>query len=186
MERKDQIVNVAQELIDTRGYGGFSYKDIETSLGIRKASIHHHFAKKEDLGLAVMDRVSSYLVEKDATARKSSLSAWEQLWTLVGPACDRASCSGKVCTLSALQHDFDYLPEAMQAKLQELCETELDLVAGIMERGRSNGQIKFEGSAKDMASNFLATVKGAMHYARVLGGDGMAAVESQWKSWLNS
>ncbi|HIE19064.1 TPA: TetR/AcrR family transcriptional regulator, partial [Candidatus Bathyarchaeota archaeon] len=35
------------------GYGGFSYSDLSKALGITKASIHHHFPSKEELGLAV-------------------------------------------------------------------------------------------------------------------------------------
>ena len=55
-ETKTTILDAAEALILTRGYNGFSYQDIAGIVGIRKASIHHHFATKEELGAAFVDR----------------------------------------------------------------------------------------------------------------------------------
>jgi TetR/AcrR family transcriptional regulator, transcriptional repressor for nem operon len=55
-ETAEQILDLAETLIQTRGYSAFSYQDIADSLGIRKASIHYHFASKAELGVAVVDR----------------------------------------------------------------------------------------------------------------------------------
>src|SRR6185295_2042375 len=55
-ETAEQILDLAETLIQTRGYSAFSYQDIADSLGIRKASIHYHFPSKTDLGIAVVDR----------------------------------------------------------------------------------------------------------------------------------
>ena len=41
-------------LIRRRGYSGFSYADLAESVGIRKASIHHHFPTKSDLATALL------------------------------------------------------------------------------------------------------------------------------------
>ena len=45
----DQILASARNFIVTGGYNGFSYADIAGEVGIRKASIHHHFPSKVDL-----------------------------------------------------------------------------------------------------------------------------------------
>ena len=58
-ETAEQILDLAETLIQTRGYSAFSYQDIADSLGIRKASIHYHFPSKSDLGVAVVDRYMS-------------------------------------------------------------------------------------------------------------------------------
>src|SRR6201988_4888439 len=59
----EQILDLAETLIQTRGYSAFSYQDIADSLGIRKASIHYHFPSKTELGIAVIDR---YIARFDA------------------------------------------------------------------------------------------------------------------------
>jgi len=55
----EQILDLAETLIQTRGYSAFSYQDIADSLGIRKASIHYHFPSKTDLGIAVVEATIS-------------------------------------------------------------------------------------------------------------------------------
>jgi len=55
MDRKQQILEKASELLMTRSYSSFSYKDLSEALGITKASIHHHYESKEVLGLALAD-----------------------------------------------------------------------------------------------------------------------------------
>jgi TetR/AcrR family transcriptional repressor of nem operon len=52
----DQLLDAAQELAQTRGYNAFSYRDLAERVGIRSASIHHHFPSKADLGRALVAR----------------------------------------------------------------------------------------------------------------------------------
>ena len=51
-----RIVDAAQGLIQEVGYNGFSFEHISQAVGMRKASVHHHFASKADLGVAVVQR----------------------------------------------------------------------------------------------------------------------------------
>ena len=69
MTRKDQILEVATELVQTRGYNAFSYQDLSDRLGITKASIHHHFPSKEDLGIAVAEK---YRAEVEGARRREA------------------------------------------------------------------------------------------------------------------
>ena len=61
MEMKEQILTSAQRLVQQRGFNGFSYADIAAEVGIRKASLHHHFATKTDLALALIEGYSAAL-----------------------------------------------------------------------------------------------------------------------------
>ncbi|MDH8172912.1 DUF417 family protein [Klebsiella pneumoniae] len=48
MSTYDKILRLTDTLIQQRGFLGFSYADLEKEIGIRKASIHHHFPGKTD------------------------------------------------------------------------------------------------------------------------------------------
>lgn len=50
----EDILTCARALIVAGGYNGFSYADIADVVGIRKASIHHHFPNKVDLVKAIV------------------------------------------------------------------------------------------------------------------------------------
>ncbi len=71
MDRKEQILEVATELVQTRSYSAFSYQDLSDRLGITKASIHYHFRTKEDLGTAVAEKYNTEVrAILDAATRK--------------------------------------------------------------------------------------------------------------------
>src|SRR6476469_3227193 len=54
-DTRAQLLSEAESLIRTRGYAAFSYADLAEKVGIRKASIHHHFPTKEILGATLID-----------------------------------------------------------------------------------------------------------------------------------
>lgn len=47
---KAALLNAAEAHMRSKGYSAFSYADLAVQIGIRKASIHHHFPTKECLG----------------------------------------------------------------------------------------------------------------------------------------
>lgn len=48
-DTRDKILDVADDLVQRVGLNAMSYTHISDAVGIRKASIHHHFPRKEDL-----------------------------------------------------------------------------------------------------------------------------------------
>jgi len=87
---RDQIVALAQTLIQTQGSNGFSYRDLAAKIGIKTSSIHYHFPQKEDLLLAaVEDYHQRWHVAIRAIDRQ--LPADEQLRRDAGEALGRRS-----------------------------------------------------------------------------------------------
>ncbi len=66
-ETAERILEAANTFLIDRGYSAFSYADIAETVGIRKASIHHHFPTKAGLVVAVLRRHRSNI----AAAMKS-------------------------------------------------------------------------------------------------------------------
>lgn len=63
---RDALMKSAEIHLRTKGYAAFSYADLAEEIGIRKASIHHHFPTKESLGQAL---VAQYIEGFTATLR---------------------------------------------------------------------------------------------------------------------
>ncbi len=66
--RKDAILDEATRLFAERGYEGTSMADLAERVGLRKASLFHHFASKEQLRRAVLERLVQRVTAKLATA----------------------------------------------------------------------------------------------------------------------
>ncbi len=65
-----QILDVAERLVQNRGFNGFSYADVASELGISKPSLHYHFASKADLGEALMRRYGERFAIRSARHRR--------------------------------------------------------------------------------------------------------------------
>ena len=74
-----QILDVAERLVQTRGYNAFSYADIANELELTKAALHYHFAGKAQLGEALIhryaDRFRTALDALDAAGRRCGVQA---------------------------------------------------------------------------------------------------------------
>jgi TetR/AcrR family transcriptional repressor of nem operon len=55
-DTKTALLDSAESAARTMGFDGFSYADLAEAVGIRKASIHHHFPSKAKLSVALMLR----------------------------------------------------------------------------------------------------------------------------------
>src|ERR1700759_5549487 len=55
--RREEILDEATRLFAERGYEGTSMADLAETVGLRKASLFHHFASKELLYAAVLERL---------------------------------------------------------------------------------------------------------------------------------
>src|SRR6516225_2849027 len=81
-----RILDVAERLVQVRGFNGFSYADIAAELGITKASLHYHYRGKAELGQALItrygQRFAAELEAIDGTARDApaKLSAYADLY----------------------------------------------------------------------------------------------------------
>ena len=81
----DRILDIVEELIQTRGYNSFSYQDVATRIGIRTASIHYHFPAKADLGRVVIERYSAGLAELARAAEAGESDHWLVLSSYLEP-----------------------------------------------------------------------------------------------------
>ena len=77
-----QILDTAQELVQSRGYNAFSYADISEVVGIRKASIHYHFPTKAKLGQALVKRYREAFAKELEQIREGGAAADKQLLQL--------------------------------------------------------------------------------------------------------
>lgn len=65
-ERKNEILDAAEELFGTRGFDQTSTNDILNRVGIARGTLYYHFKSKEEILDAVIERINSRLMAKAA------------------------------------------------------------------------------------------------------------------------
>jgi TetR/AcrR family transcriptional repressor of nem operon len=162
-ETAGQILDLAETLIQTRGYSAFSYQDIADSLGIRKASIHYHFPSKADLGVAVVDR---YMARFDdaltAIADDQSQSSMTMLDVYVQPYLQFASTPDQVCLSGALAGEMMALPPKVRERVDHFFRTHQVWLTKILERGVARGEFTLAAPASKVARFVFGALQGAL------------------------
>lgn len=108
-----KILDVAERLVQVRGFNGFSYADVAAELGITKASLHYHFATKADLGEALIERYTESfgtalaVIGASPTGALAKLDAYAALYAEVLRA-------DRMCLGGMLAAEFQTLPARMR------------------------------------------------------------------------
>lgn len=153
-------MQTAESLLRSKGYSAFSYADLAKTIGIRKASIHHHFPTKEDLGVAV---VQAY-VERVAL----TFDEIERVHSLVG---DRlvafaewfmaSAKEGRLPLCGALAAEMAVLPERLQALTRYFFQLQLRWLQKLLDEGLTRQQIQRGTDTKACSRQILSLLEGA-------------------------
>jgi TetR/AcrR family transcriptional repressor of nem operon len=159
------ILDVAERLLQVRGYNGFSYADIASELGVTTAALHYHFASKAELGEAVIGRYATRFVDALAAVDRDSADATERLRGYVAIYADVLG-NGRMCLCGMLAADFQTLPPAMRVAVLEFFDTNETWLTWMLKGGAEDGVLSFDGPAEETARVIVSTLEGALLIAR--------------------
>lgn len=166
----DDIMRCARSLIIAGGYNGFSYADISQVVGIRKASIHHHFPSKAELVRTLVVRYREEAEVGIAELERHHPDPVDQLRAYTGFWRD-CIADGTVtfCVCALLASEIPALPPEIALEVRAYFRALSAWLTSVMERGVKQGQLTLSGTARSEAESFMATVHGAMLSARAYG-----------------
>ena len=184
MTRRDQILEVATELVQTRGYSAFSYQDLSVRLGITKASIHHHFPSKAGLGRAVAEKYNTDVRAALAEAQRISDDPRVQLEGYVQFVLSIIKTHDRICAAGSVQSEINVVPKAMGKSMCSLVQYVIGWISTVIKNGRDRGVMDFPGTPDNQAAMIFAAAQGAMQYGRANGEKGAHLVLQQIKKGL--
>lgn len=156
----EAIMDAAERRIRALGYNGFSFRDLAADVGIKSASVHHHFATKPALAAAVARRYCDRFdaaVAQERAAGASCATAWRNVF--------RRSLreDGRMCLCGVLGAEAGGLPPEVVAEARRFFTRGVDSLAAASGLGGTPG--------RRAGLQVLATLEGAMLLARALGDD---------------
>lgn len=83
-ERRNEILDAADELFSEKGFDGTSTNDILAKVGIARGTLYYHFKSKEDIMDALIERYNTLLLQaaKKAASNKS-IPVYERIMSVV-------------------------------------------------------------------------------------------------------
>jgi TetR/AcrR family transcriptional regulator, transcriptional repressor for nem operon len=164
----DRILDLAERLVQTRGFNGFSYADIASELGVTKASLHYHFPTKAELGRRLINRYGEAFARALADIDASSTDAREKLRSYAS-LYSRVLRDDRMCLCGMMAADYVTLPEPMKSAVTHFFEANEQWLASVLEQGRVTGDLRFSGAPLDVARLLVGSLEGAMLVARSFG-----------------
>lgn len=166
MDTKSALLDSAEHAVRARGYDGFSYADLAAAVGIRKASVHHHFPAKADLAKALIERYSQDVFTRLGAIAEMHPDGGARLASLV--ATYRAAIDGgnKLCLCVAFCAGRDSLSPAVLAMLDTFRVTVVAWLTDVFALGKADGSIAGVSDPAAEAQACLAQMEGAQLVAR--------------------
>jgi TetR/AcrR family transcriptional regulator, transcriptional repressor for nem operon len=161
----ERILDIAEQLAQTRGFNGFSYADIAAQLSVTKASLHYHFPAKADLGRALIVRYQVAFGAALDDIGAQSQSAREKLKRYVA-LYDNVMRNDRMCLCGMFAAEYATLPEQMQLELRRFFDANEVWLSGVMQEGRNAGELYFAEAPNERARVFVGALEGAMLIAR--------------------
>ncbi|EMD1678293.1 TetR/AcrR family transcriptional regulator [Klebsiella variicola subsp. variicola] len=162
-----EIMINTRQLLTAGGYKSFSYADLAERVGIRKASIHHHFPGKEDLVKAV---VQEYRAEARAGMAAMDRQIDDPLAKVKGYAGFWSACikdgTSPFCICVMLAVELPSLPAEIAAEVTGHFSDLSDWLAALLRAGEARGIFLLNETAEAEARTLMAGIHGAMLAAR--------------------
>ncbi len=166
-DTRSALLREAEKLIRTRGYAGFSYADLSASVGISKASIHHHFRTKELLAISTLDAyraryAAAFLqIEADHSDALNRIDAYGRLYL-------NGLDQSMGCLCAALAVERETLPESLHSATTAFFRAHLLWLVSVYRGGLAKKQVSDRLDPEAAAQLVLSVLEGALIIERVL------------------
>ena len=164
-----RILDISERVVQTKGFGCFSYADVAADLKITRAALHYHYPGKAELGEALIKRYSARFADALAAIDAAGEAALARLDAYIGLYADLVS-QRRMCLCGMLAAEYETLPAPMQAEVVRFLDRNGDWLERVLEQGRSEDIIRFGGSARDTAVLIVSVLEGALLVARPVRG----------------
>jgi TetR/AcrR family transcriptional repressor of nem operon len=170
-ETAQRILDIAERLVQTRGFNGFSYADIAEALSVTKASLHYHFPAKADLGQRLIERYERNFIAALETIDEESADAPEKLRRYAA-IYGEVLRNNRMCLCGMLAAEFATLPKPMREDMRHFFDENERWLTAVLQEGKRERSLKFSGSAAEVAQALIGSLEGAMMIARSYGDSG--------------
>jgi len=179
-EVAQEILDLAQNLFQERGYNSFSYRDLSKQVGIKTSSIHYYFPTKGDLARAIVVRYKEHFNEAFSQIGTRSNDSKEKLELYLQLFIDGFRSCKRVCLCTMLASDFVNLPEGVQEEVKGIFSDNEAWIAKVLEEGRDSGVFEFKGSPERMARMIFSALEGSTISARIFENEHRLSFASDW------
>jgi len=160
-ERKSQILNAAEEVFTEKGIDEARMDDIAEKTGLSKGTLYLYFKSKEELVIAILDRIFLGAFKQLEARKSTELSATEAIWRFTEEAIRDYR---KMLYMMPVAYEFLALAfrnKTVQKALSKYFEHYIEVLVPIIQGGIDAGEFR-QTDAQDVAIAVGAILEGTV------------------------
>jgi TetR/AcrR family transcriptional regulator, transcriptional repressor for nem operon len=168
---RDQILNAAARLIHVQGYQSTSLDDVLRESGVGKGNFYYYFKSKEDLGYAIIDRITRAFVERSlgpsfADTEADPVAQIHEFFDRVLEGQRLRKCVGG-CVMGNLASELSDVHEGFRQRLAGIFDLWRVHLAKAVSRGQARGRLRADVDASRVAQFLVAGLEGSILLSKV-------------------
>lgn len=169
MDTATALLDTAENLARKRGFDAFSFADLATATGIRKASVHYHFPTKAELARMLITRYSGRFFGALEDLAATAPTAQARMEGLIGLYRGALEGGQSMCLCVSFSSSVSSLPDEVQTSIEDFRKHTTDWIAQAFALAQKDGSLLVTRSPESEAATAFALLEGAQiaaHAAR--------------------
>jgi len=135
IDTRTRILGTAERMVRAGGYNAFSFREIASEVGIKSASVHHHFRTKEDLAREIAEDYSERFFEAlgdpvvDGGSPKKQLVRYCELFRKA------FATHGNACLCGVLSNESAEIPESVRVRISDFVDANIKWLEAALGNG---------------------------------------------------
>jgi len=160
-ERKDQILNAAEEVFTQKGFSEARMDDIAEETGLSKGTLYLYFKSKENLITAILDRIFQREFEQLEEINSEEVSAVEAIWIFTDLAIKDVTTMLRLMPIAYEFLALAFRNKFVQQALKEYFNRYINILIPVIQHGIDTGEFR-QVDAKEAAIATGAVIEGTI------------------------
>jgi AcrR family transcriptional regulator len=160
-ERKDQIMNAAEEVFTQKGFSDARMDDIAEETGLSKGTLYLYYKSKDDLIIAILDRIFQREFRAFESFDTASMSATDTIWNFVDTTTKDIRMMMRLLPITYEFMGLAFRNKFVQKTFKAYFNRYMDILVPIIQHGIDTGEFR-PADAKEIALAMGAIMEGTL------------------------
>ena len=160
-ERKDQIMNAAEEVFTQKGFSDARMDDIAEETGLSKGTLYLYYKSKDDLIIAILDRIFQREFKAFENLDLTSMSAIDAIWVFIETTTKDIKIMMRLLPITYEFMGLAFRNKFVQKTFKAYLNYYMDLLVPVIQHGIDSGEFR-PADAKEVAIAIGAIMEGTL------------------------
>jgi len=161
VERKDQIMNAAEEVFTRKGFSDARMDDIAEETGLSKGTLYLYYKSKNDLIIAILDRIFQREFRAFENLDLASMSATDAIWAFTETTSKDVKMMLRLLPITYEFMGLAFRNKFVQKAFKTYFNRYMDILIPVIQHGIETGEFR-STDAKEVALAMGAIMEGTL------------------------